>query len=141
MREVGPAELAALLTARSAPVLVDVYYDYFLVHNWSEYTTEDFGTFRQKAYAALHQYLPSMSAIMQKRVQGMVEADWLRSYGLYEGLEYTFMRMKSRTSMPEQLEGAVETLKVFREEMDEEFRWFFPEVLGFVKNQISSTIL
>lgn len=122
-----------------APVLVDVYYDYFLVHNWAMYTTEDFGAFRQKAYAALHQYLPSMSAVMQKRVQGMVEADWLRSYGLYEGLEYTFMRMKSRTSMPEHLEGAVETLKVFREEMDEEFRWFFPEVLGFVRDVFPTT--
>ena len=68
----------------------------------------------------------------------MVEADWLRSYGLYEGLEYTFMRMKSRTSIPEHLEGAVETLKIFREEMDEEFRWFFPEVLGFVRDVFPS---
>lgn len=122
-----------------APVLVDVYYDYFLIHNWGEYTNEGFETFRQRAYAALHQYLPSMSPIMQRRVLGMVEADWLRSYGLYEGLDYTFMRMKSRTSMPEHLEGAVDTLQVFREEMDAEFRWFFPEVLGFVQGTLPTT--
>ncbi|HOY17972.1 MAG TPA: ACP phosphodiesterase [Haliscomenobacter sp.] len=115
-----------------APVLVDVYYDYFLIHNWAQFTTEDFAAFRERAYAALRLYLPAMPPSLHSRVLGMVQADWLSSYGVYEGLEYTFMRMKSRTSMPEQLEGAVETLKVFREEMDAEFRWFFPEVVGFV---------
>jgi acyl carrier protein phosphodiesterase len=115
-----------------APVLVDVYYDYFLIHNWNSYTTEDFAVFRNRAYAALHQYLPAIPLNLHPRVKGMVEADWLQSYGVYEGLEYTFKRMRPRTSMPEQLEGAVETLRVFREEMDAEFRWFFPEVLGFV---------
>nr|WP_290937503.1 hypothetical protein [Haliscomenobacter sp.] len=28
-----------------APVLVDVYYDYFLIHNWAQFTTEDFAAF------------------------------------------------------------------------------------------------
>ena len=117
-----------------APVLVDVYYDYFLIHNWAQFTKEDFSAFRERAYAALRLYLPAMPPSLHPRVLGMVQADWLSSYGVDEGLEYTFMRMKSRTSMPEQLEGAVETLKVFREEMDAEFRWFFPEVLGFVRD-------
>lgn len=122
-----------------APVLVDVYYDYFLIHNWGEYTTEDFGAFRERAYAALRHFLPSMPPTLQQRVQAMVDADWLRSYGLYEGLDYTFMRMKSRTSVPEHLEGAVESLQVFREEMDGEFRWFFPEILGFVQGALPTT--
>jgi len=119
-----------------APVLVDVYYDYFLIHNWNDYTAEDFTAFRNRAYTALHQHLPAIPINLHPRVKGMVEADWLRSYGVYEGLEYTFKRMKTRTSMPEHLEGAVETLQVFRAEMDAEFRWFFPELLGFVGGKL-----
>jgi acyl carrier protein phosphodiesterase len=123
-----------------APVLVDVYYDYFLIHNWGTYTQEEFSDFRQRAYVALRQFIPSMPVPLQQRVQSMVDADWLRSYGVYEGLDYTFLRMRSRTSMPEYLDGAVETLQLFQEEMNVEFRAFFPDILQFVQAQSGSAV-
>jgi acyl carrier protein phosphodiesterase len=112
-----------------APVIVDVYYDYFLHRNWDLYSHTPKSEFSAKVYAALEDYHPLMPDFMQPRVKEMVEAKWLDSYGTLEGLTYTFTRMRARTSHPEWLDGAVESLQQLTPTLEADFVAFFPDLI------------
>lgn len=117
-----------------APVLLDLYYDYLLIHNWDQFSEISLEAFTQNAYAILDSYMPVMPMHLQGRLPGMIAGDWLRSYGTPDGLAYAVERMMYRTSKPEWLEKPIQTLQSNFEELNDSFLEFFPDVVDFVKN-------
>lgn len=112
-----------------APVIVDVFYDYFLHRNWEKFSAIPKNHFSQKVYAALNDYYPHFPDFMQPRVKEMINAQWLDSYGSLEGLNYTFRRMRARTSHPEWLDGAVDSLEALTPQLEADFVAFFPDLI------------
>ncbi len=119
-----------------APVLVDIFYDFFLIRHWDRYGDQPLQDFCDTCYAALFDHIKVMNPVMQKRVRGMVEHNWLRSYGQYEGLDYTLLRMRQRVSQPEHLDGAVENLKAQEVALEKDFHAFFPDIIGHIRQMI-----
>ncbi len=117
------------LHGKYAPVVMDVYHDYFLASNWELYGEEPFPEFTLRVYRALEQYAPYYPPDLQQRLPKMAASGWLESYALPEGLSYAFLRLQSRTSKPELLEGVMDTLERYFTEMDREFNQFFPDIL------------
>ena len=122
-----------------APVLVDVFYDYFLAINWGAYSGQPFDAFTQKAYRVLEQNMDLMPEGLQQRLPLMIADDWLKAYGSHNGIDYTFYRMKRRVSRPEYLEGALDSLIRDFEALNGEFNRFFPDVIGFVREESGET--
>lgn len=115
-----------------APVVIDIFYDFLLCANWHRYRSEPLPAFTQRTYGVLQRYLPLMPPRLQQHLPSMIAADWLQSYGTEEGLAYTFERLQHRVSRPEQLTGAVDSLRRDYRLLNEEFNTFFPDVVEFV---------
>ncbi len=115
-----------------APVVLDVLYDYILANNWERYSKKSLKEFTTEVYKTLKDKISIMPPNLQKRLPLMIADDWLVKYGMKDGLQYTFDRMKKRTSRPELLENAVESLMDNYEELENGFNEFFPEVINYV---------
>lgn len=114
-------------------VVIDVLYDYLLIHNWTEYSGQSFEDFTGRVYRILAKNRGLMPAGLRKHLPNMIAKDWLSSYGRLEGLAFTFERIKTRVSRPEQLDGAVESLQRDFDYLNEEFKQFFPTVIAMVE--------
>ena len=115
-----------------APVVIDIFYDYLLARNWRHYSKDPFSEFRQKVYEILLRRSNEMPERIRSRVGNMVEHDWLRSYSTREGLDYTFARLKKRSSFPNAFEKATDELFSNMDSYEREFNQFFPEVIEYV---------
>lgn len=118
-----------------APVVVDVFYDYFLAINWPAYSEQPLAEFTQGVYRILEKHIDMMPPPLQRRLPLMIADDWLQAYGSHNGIDYTFYRMQQRVSRPEYLEGALDSLIRDFEPLNLEFNRFFPDVIGFVKGE------
>lgn len=112
-----------------ARVVLDVFYDFFLIHNWPQYSVESLDDFTARIYGMLLRQKGNMPNSVQDRLPAMVNANWLQGYGHEEGLAYTFFRMSRRVSQPAHLENVLETLRLYEAEMNAEFNAFFPDVV------------
>lgn len=118
-----------------APVVHDILLDYILADQWEVYFPEESLTrFTLRMYRILEKHLFIMPERLQKWVPEMIADDWLPAYGTLEGLAYTFDRMKRRVSIPEHLDGAVDSLHTFYSEMTEEFGVFYPEIQAHIQS-------
>lgn len=115
--------------ARYSPVIVDIFYDYFLVKNWDDFTEEPFDDFCERVYAILMRNLAEVPAPIQPSIQRMVKGGWLSSYGKKAGIIYAIERMSSRTSKPEWLEKAAVSFDVEYEALNQSFLTFFPDLI------------
>lgn len=116
-----------------APVILDVLYDYLLVNNWERYSEEPLVDFTQNVYHLLEKRFEELPAKLQKNIPTMISHDWLRGYGRYEGLRFTFEKMDLRTSFPSDFQSAVLHLQEDEAAFTEEFNLFFPDLVAHVE--------
>ncbi len=119
----------ALLHARHhkyAPVIVDIFFDYFLSLHWLDFHPEPLEAFTQKVYQKLSSHLRIMPNRLQRDLPYMIQDDWLCAYGNMSALEGTFRRIKKRVSRPEQLDGVIDSLKDNHAALEIHFQRFFP---------------
>jgi acyl carrier protein phosphodiesterase len=129
-----PAVISAVVQlkpyhSRYAAVVVDIFYDYFLIKNWSQFSNEGFPEFRNRVYQTLLKNLGDVPSHIQPRIQSMVKGDWLASYGNEAGILYAIKRMSERTSKPEWLLNAAESFQTEYEVLNESFLSFFPDLI------------
>jgi acyl carrier protein phosphodiesterase len=115
-----------------ASVLIDVFYDYILSQTWEDYGPAPLADFADATYDALLRHQHLMPPRLADRLRRMVAGNWLLQYRSLPGIDFTIRRLQERTSRPEFLEGAVETLAREESQLTEEFHQFFPEVTGHV---------
>lgn len=121
-----------------APVLMDIYYDYLLTQNWSTYASVPLTDFVELVYAILQKHMHKFPSPIDERTAYLIQHNWLMSYTTLEGLASTFERMKYRVSKPILLDDGVSSLKEHYEALNEEFNQFFPEIIGWVAQEMGS---
>lgn len=113
-----------------APVLLDIFYDYFLIKNWSDFSSEPFADTCARTYNALEKYFDDIPASAQSNIQNLLNKRWLETaYGSIEGLEKTFHFLGMRMSKPELIAGATATMTTYESELEDAFLSFYPELL------------
>ncbi|GJM32547.1 MAG: ACP phosphodiesterase [Saprospiraceae bacterium] len=117
-----------------APVIIDVFYDYFLSQAWHEYSEEPLREFSHRIYEILKRNLELMPPALQKNMLLMIQDDWLMNYGTLSGLEFTFSRMARRVSRPAHLKGVIQSLQKDEDLLAEEFAGFFPDVIKMTQD-------
>jgi len=119
--------------SRYAPVILDVFYDFLLIKNWSTFSDESLRKFTQNVYKTLERNMEQMPPALQRRVPHMIADDWLMRYGEWDGLAFAFNRMQLRVSRPAYFDGVTDNLKQHEATLDAGFLAFFPDVIHFVK--------
>lgn len=121
--------------SKYAPVVVDVFYDYFLAKNWDKYANQSLREFVDSIYKTLERNKKQIPDRLHGRVRGMIADDWLLNYTTIEGMDQTFYWLKKRVSKPQLLDDAVASLQRDETLLDLEFNKFFPDVVNYVNNE------
>jgi len=115
-----------------APVVMDIFYDYFLYQHWDAFHDSAFQPFANHCYDILLDNLQVMPPALQTQTIDMINHNWLRNCATEEGLRSTFRRLKKRTSKPQHLDGAVESMQRDYALLNAEFLAFFPQIMAYV---------
>lgn len=114
-------------------VVVDMYYDHFLVRYWDDYAAVDLKAFVQENYQILIQHFAILPARVRRFLPHMVRFDWLSSYGDIHHLDQAFKGIASRTDYESGLENAAEALTLHYNKFEMGFRQFFPELITYTQ--------
>lgn len=111
-----------------AGVIVDIVYDHFLAKNWTKYSDEKLEDFINRFYNSLHQNYDILTEKTQGLMPYMIERNWLLSYRTVEGIQQILTQMDRRSKNMSRMQFAIEELKEYYTEFEEEFTLFFEQL-------------
>ena len=121
-------------------VMVDIFYDYYLVNDWAEWCHEPLEDFLLRTRAIVENHLISLPAEMHRLVPIIFE-ELLPSYGTTDGIGSALSRLSRRIKRTNPLHGGEEELIRLHDDLQSDFRIFTPEIFGFVGEVINSGVL
>lgn len=118
-----------------AGVVVDVFFDHFLARYWATFSPFPLRGFTRKFYYQMvlrYRELP-------KKVKGvlplLIQTNRLYSYHTIEGMRSALEIMSEVTSLPDQTDFAIETLRNNYSFIRDQFLIFFPDIIDYVKEE------
>lgn len=120
--------------SRYSGIVVDIAYDFMLLHNWQKYTDLPKATFIQEFYQIIDQNMGLIPEQLVEVFPRMKGNNWLLNYGNWEGLQRTFDAMEQRINHKANLSTAVNVLKDNFEEINKDFNLFFPQLIEHVSH-------
>ncbi len=119
---------------RFAGIIIDVAFDYFLIHHWQMFSHEELDGFIDRTHSKISSKRDIMPVRMQQVVDYMIREDWLRSYSTLKGIDYTLNRISARIRFENKLAGAIEEIEVNYARLEQGFLEFFPQLLEHVES-------
>lgn len=111
-----------------APIIVDIFYDYFLIKNWDKFCKKDFHTFRKECYKVLWTYKELYPPKLKKSTELMIKRDWFYQYSTMEGVAFTLNELGQHTRFQNNMHMAVKSLYVDEVLFNKDFLEFYPEL-------------
>jgi len=115
-------------------VMVDLFYDYFLVNSWLEWSAEPFDRFLARTRCVVEDNRALLPAAMQPLV-AVIFDELLPSYATIDGIGQAFSRMSRRVSRPNPLQGCEAELSRHHQTLQSDFCTFTPDLCRFVADQ------
>lgn len=119
-----------------APVVLDIYYDYFLSKNWTNFTDADLVDFSSSTYRTLQAHIPLIPTRIEPALNRMVEHDFLNSCFDFYRLEQTFYRLQRRATFESSMHLAVRDLEDMEAELETLFLDFFPDAIKNISRHL-----
>lgn len=116
-------------------VIVDIFYDYFLAKNWSDYSDISLNTYAQDFYKLLQEHKHLLNERANLLIYYMIKENWLESYQTLEGIEKIFYQMDRRTDFRSKMRFATDFLQKDEMDFETEFSNFFQKILSEVNGQ------
>lgn len=111
-----------------SPIIVDVYYDFLLIKNWSKFSDLNFDDFKNNCYQILESAEHLYSPTLLHFTRALIKHDWFDKYRTYEGLEITLTNMGKRTKFQNNMHMAVRDLYLNEASFEEDFLNFMPDI-------------
>lgn len=118
-----------------AGVVVDMFYDHYLARYWTDYSRYSLTRFVKEAYHVLLKNYFLLPVRAKNMLPYMVSSNWLLNYASLESMEQIFEGMAMRTPFKSGMENAVDDLRLYYGDFENEFRTFFPELVDYVSKQ------
>lgn len=119
---------------RYAGILVDIFFDHFLVRHWARYGTESLDDLVERTYATLLEESSRLPPRLQSLAPRMVAQDWLRSYGERDNVALTLRRVSTRLRRGEPLAGGIVELERDADALEADFHAFVPAAIAFARH-------
>ncbi len=114
-------------------IIIDIFYDYFLASEWSNFHPHELESFIENVYSILKKYYYEFPQGIKNWFPNFLRNNWLQSYSTIDGIEKILHRMSSRTSLPEYTEYAIGILRSNEDAMRDEFHEFFKSIRSYVE--------
>lgn len=115
-----------------AAVIIDMYYDYFLAKNWSDYSDIPLEEYAEHFYTILRMHQDLLPEKIQSFMPIMFRENWLVKYKSIEGLRYILTQMDRRTKGISKMGNSTEELLLHYHEIEHDFVKFFEELQDHV---------
>lgn len=118
-------------------VLIDLFYDHFLVVEWNNWLEEPFESYLVRSRSIIEDQREELP----ERLQGLVPiifSELLPSYGTVAGIASALERMSRRVVRKNPLAGAESQLELHYDGLRADFRAFMPLVRSFAADFIAS---
>ena len=118
------------------PVVMDIFYDYFLANNWNSYSDKELLSFTTQIYKVLFKNITSLPDQSQMRLSFMAKSNWLYNYKNMSGMEKSLTGMSKRTKYDNNMNNAHLILKEKEHELNVDFNAFYPDLIDCVNNEL-----
>lgn len=119
-------------------VIIDIFFDHFLAKNWSSYSTIPLQIFANNVYEILQENSEILPIKSINFIKYMIEHNILYNYQFENGIEIVLRGMNQRTKGKSQMDLAIEDLKLFHQDFENDFLIFFEDLqnhsIKFLKN-------
>lgn len=119
-----------------SPVVIDVFYDYFLAKNWAIYSEDDLHDFTLNIYKVLFKKISRLPMDSQVRLPFMAKSNWLYNSRKVAGIQKALTGLSKRTSYDNNMDQAHLLLVELEDEFQTDFESFFPDLITHVKQEI-----
>lgn len=109
---------------------VDVSFDYFLAKKLAE-NQKEFKQFTEKTYQALWRNEPFLPENFRKMLVHMEKDDWLYNYQTEQGIKYSMQNVLNKAKYLEKDLPVFEAFLANKEQLQQHFNRFFPELETF----------
>ena len=117
-------------------VIIDIFYDYFLAKNWSDYSAIPLDVYTETINNLFSKIAEKLPVKSQKFIKYMLEYNLLFNYGNKEGIAKVLNGMNSRTKGKSQMNLAIEDLQNLEEEFQEDFTLFFKDLIAHTNQKL-----
>ena len=114
--------------AKYAPVVSDIYFDYFLASNFSTYSDISLRDYTHNVYDCMERNLSFFTKRADRFYHFMIERDIFFEYGNKDGLQHVFNGLSNRATFDSKMENGVEVLRKNEAVMRGMFEQFYPEL-------------
>ena len=111
-------------------VIIDIFYDYFLAKNWSDYSEIPLDVYTNSIYSLFDEIKLNLPAKSQPFIKYMIEYNILFNYKYKDGIEKVLNGMNRRTKGKSQMNLAIEDLRNLEAELEEDFTLFFKDLIA-----------
>ncbi|PCJ25535.1 MAG: hypothetical protein COA97_07645 [Flavobacteriales bacterium] len=118
------------------PVVIDVFYDYFLAKYWENYSKERLKDFTVFIYKTLFKSIKHLPLKSQIRLPFMAKSNWLYNYREIKGIERALKGLSKRSNYSNNMAQAYIILKEKEDLLKEDFNAFFPELKSYANDEI-----
>jgi acyl carrier protein phosphodiesterase len=119
-------------------VIIDIFYDHFLGKNWNSYSTIPLQIFANNVYEIMQENSEILPVKSINFIKYMIEHNILYNYQFENGIEIVLRGMNQRTKGKSQMDLAIEDLKLFHQDFENDFLIFFEDLQNhstkFLKN-------
>ncbi|SFU16573.1 Acyl carrier protein phosphodiesterase [Algoriphagus locisalis] len=117
-------------------VITDIFFDYFLAKNWSNYSQVPLEDFIQNTFTTLNQHRLLFPDRFTNMFQWMEKDNWLLKYREIKGIEQTLTGMSRRTRFESKMEIAHLALLEKEAEFQVIFFAFFEDLKTFAQEKL-----
>lgn len=128
--------LIAKTQGKFAPILMDMYLDYFLANNFNFYyssTLLDFQTSMYKVIDDNYDLIPSKAKHMYDY---MKVGRWLERYKTIEGLEKSLIGLSKIVKYENNMDKGINELLTYKSKLNKIFNVFYPQIVDFCEKEI-----
>jgi acyl carrier protein phosphodiesterase len=120
------------------PVVMDVFYDYYLAKHWNDYASQPLKEFTHHVYKTLFKNIAQLPLKSQMRLSFMSKSNWLYSYKEITGIQKALTGLSKRTTFENNMHNAHHLLVKNEMVLKEDFELFFPELQEHVQSEIKN---
>jgi acyl carrier protein phosphodiesterase len=117
-------------------VIMDIVYDHILAKNWLLFSKTNLEDYADDFYELLQDNYDILTEKTQNSLPYMMETNWLVQYKTLAGLELILFQMDYRTKHRANMPAAMEDIKQFYIEIEQEFFIFFTELQQQCKQEL-----
>ena len=110
-------------------VIIDIFYDYFLAKNWSQYSVIPLDVYTDSINKLFNEISAELPVKSQNFIKYMIEYNILFNYQFKDGIERVLKGMNSRTKGKSKMDLAIEDLRNLESEFEEDFTFFFKDLI------------